>query len=157
MGHGPEDRGGLPGGRSDKLLVRKDGSEEYLPSKCDHVKVEDGDILYFNTWGGGGWGDPLKREAALVAKDVERKLVTVDGAKRYGVVVNPDFSVDEAATDALREHMAAERPEIELFDFGGTIEELKARCKADTGFEPPQAPVFRVRHPASQAPATAAQ
>ena len=149
--------GGLPGGRSDKLLIRKDGSEEYLPSKCDHVKVEDGDILYFNTWGGGGWGDPLKREAALVAKDVERKLVTVDGARRYGVVVNPDFSVDEPATNALRERMAAERPDIELFDFGGTIEELKARCKADTGFEPPQAPVFRVRQAAKQAPATATQ
>ncbi|MDP7545710.1 MAG: hydantoinase B/oxoprolinase family protein, partial [Alphaproteobacteria bacterium] len=49
--------GGLPGARSNKLMVRADGSEELLVSKCDRVKVNAGDILYFNTWGGGGWGD----------------------------------------------------------------------------------------------------
>ena len=33
----------------------------------------------------------------------------------------------------------------ELFNFGGTIEEIKARCKAETHLDPPQAPTFIAR------------
>jgi N-methylhydantoinase B len=29
-----------------------------------------------------------------------------------------------------------------MFDFGGSIEELKARCKVETGFDPPVSPTF---------------
>jgi N-methylhydantoinase B len=108
------------------------------------VKVEPGDILHFNTWGGGGWGDPLKRDAALVAKDVERGLVTSKGARAYGVVADADGVLDEAGTTALRASMAASRGELPLFNRGGTIEEIKARAKAETGFDPPQAPKFKV-------------
>jgi len=135
--------GGLPGQRSNKLMVRADGSEEWMVSKCDRVHVAAGDTLYFNTWGGGGWGDPLKREAAQVALDVDRGLVTVEGAKRYGVVLNADLSVDQRASDDLRRQMDADRGPIELFDRGGTMEELKARCLADTSFEPPRQPIFQ--------------
>ncbi|MEQ8346958.1 MAG: hydantoinase B/oxoprolinase family protein [Sneathiellaceae bacterium] len=135
--------GGHPGGRSNKVLVRADGSRELMPAKCDHIKVKDGDILYFNTWGGGGWGDPLKRDAALVGLDVKRGLVTAEGAKRYGVVCSDRGVVDEGATKVLREKIAGERGPVQLFDFGGTIEELKSRCKAETGFEPPKQPVFQ--------------
>lgn len=134
--------GGNPGARSNKELVRKDGSREWLPSKCDRIKVMEGDILYFNTWGGGGWGDPIKRPAERVATDVERGLVSVEGARAYGVVVRADFSLDLAATEALRAEMAATRPPIELFNRGGSIEQLKARCKAETSFDPPRSPVF---------------
>ena len=131
--------GGLPGARSTKLMRRADGTEERLHSKCDRVPVAPGDVLHFNTWGGGGWGDPLKREPGKVAKDAERGLVTAEGARRYGVVLGPD-GVDAHATSALRERMARERGATALFDRGGTIEELKARCKAETGFDPPRAP-----------------
>ncbi len=134
--------GGNPGERSNKELVRKDGSREWLPAKCDRVKVAPGDILFFNTWGGGGWGDPLKRPAERVAADVERGLVSINGARAYGVVVRNDHSLDVPATEALRADMAATRPPIELFNRGGTIEQLKARCKADTSFDPPRSPVF---------------
>ena len=134
--------GGKPGARSNKLLKRADGSQEWLPAKCDRVKVAEGDILYFNTWGGGGWGDPLQRSAELVALDCRRGLVTQQGARGYGVVVGPDFSLDPTATDALRSRMAQERRSIELFDRGGTIEELRARCKEETFLEPPKPPVF---------------
>ena len=134
--------GGNPGGRSNKELVRADGSREWLPSKCDRVKVAAGDVLNFNTWGGGGWGDPLKRPAERVATDVARGLVSVAGARAYGVVIAADGSVDAAATEALRAEIAANRPPAELFNRGGSIEELKARCKAETSFDPPRAPVF---------------
>ena len=135
-------RGGEPGMRSTKRLVRKDGSSEWLPSKAEGIKVTAGDLLYFNTWGGGGWGDPYDRDAVLVAGDVARGLVSAEGAKRYGVVIAGDGSVDAAATDALRAQLKAERGETELFDFGGTIEEIKARCKEETHLDPPAQPTF---------------
>lgn len=135
--------GGLPGARSRKTMVRADGSEELMPSKRDRIAVSAGDMLHFDTWGGGGWGDPCERPAERVAKDVERGLVTVDGAKRYGVVLADDGVVDAAATEALRKDMrAARRDGTALFDRGGTVEELKARCLADTGFEAPSDPKF---------------
>ena len=61
--------GGLPGARSRKFIVRRDGATEVLSSKCDHVKVNAGDLLHYITWGGGGWGDPLERSPALVAAE----------------------------------------------------------------------------------------
>ncbi len=135
--------GGLPGQRSRKILHRADGTEELLQSKCDRIKVEPGDLLYFDTWGGGGWGDPLKRSAEQVGFDVAAGLVSVDGARRYGVVCNEDGEVDDAATEKLRSGMAAERGDTKLFDFGGTPEELKARCEAETGLPAPAAPEFQ--------------
>jgi N-methylhydantoinase B len=135
--------GGEPGARSRKTLVRADGSEQLLPSKIDHVKVEAGDLLLADTWGGGGWGDPLERESAKVGFDVAAGLVTAEGAKRYGVVCDEDGKVDEAATETLRAKMSAKRGPKKIFDRGfESIEELKGRCKAETGFDPPSQPRF---------------
>jgi len=135
--------GGHPGRRSRKTLHRKNGSVELLPSKCDRIKVYDGDLLHFDTWGGGGWGDPLKRPTDKVAFDVEAGLVSCEGARRYGVVLKDDLSVDEKKTKTLRVSMAKKRGRTKLFDFGGTIEELRKRCKKETGMEPPVQPKFR--------------
>lgn len=135
--------GGEPGSRSTKLLERADGTKQHLPSKCDKIKVQPGDILHFNTWGGGGWGDPFKRDPAKVSMDARRGLITGDGARAYGVVLRSDLSVDEGATHELRQRMSAERGDVQMFDRGGTIEELKARCKADTHLDPPSAPIFQ--------------
>jgi len=137
--------GGLPGGRGTKKLVRADGTEQLLPSKCDRVEVKEGDILYFNTWGGGGAGDPLEREPQRVGKDVERGLVSVAGARRYGIVCDESGNVDQAASVALRAELRRSRAEIGLFDFGGTVEEIKARCKQETGLDAPATPVFARR------------
>jgi N-methylhydantoinase B len=134
--------GGEPGMRSSKRLVRADGSEEWLGAKSEGINVQKGDLLYFNTWGGGGWGDPYERDADLVRADVARGLVSAQGAQRYGVVIANDGSVDAAATEALRAKLRAQRGEPGLFDFGGTIDEIKARCKAETHLEPPAAPTF---------------
>ncbi len=133
-------RGGDPGMRSTKRLVRADGSEEWLPAKCDGVSVKEGDILYFNTWGGGGWGNPLERDPELVATDVRRGLVSAAGAARYGVVIATDGSVDASATDTLRSEMAGSREDTGLFSRGGTIEEIKARSLEETHLPAPVAP-----------------
>jgi N-methylhydantoinase B len=60
--------------------------------------------------------------------------------RRYGVVLTPELNVNDAATAALRAKIAAERPPLQMFERGGTIEEIKSRAKAETGFEPPSAP-----------------
>ncbi len=135
--------GGAPGKRSTKLLVRSDGNEEWLPAKCDGVAVKKGDILYFNTWGGGGWGDPLTRDIDLVCKDVERGLVTPAGARNYGVVTDDNGVADTEASVKLRAQMGKARGEIPLFDRGGSIAEIKARCFEETHREAPATPVFQ--------------
>ncbi len=138
-------RGGDPGMRSSKRLVRADGNEEWLPAKCDGVNVIQGDVLYFNTWGGGGWGDPMERDPELVRVDVNRGIVSQEGAKRYGVVFGDDGAVDESATGKLRKKIIADRGEQGLFNFGGTIDEIKARSQEETHLPPPETPVFSKR------------
>jgi len=132
--------GGDPGMRSTKRLVRKDGSEEWLPAKCDGIRVVEGDVLYFNTWGGGGWGDPTERDPALVRADIERGLVTAEGARRYGVVIGKSGEVDESATADLRADMKKSRGEPGLFNYGGDIEAIKKRALEETHLPPPEAP-----------------
>ena len=134
--------GGEPGMRSTKRMVRADGTEEWLPSKCEDLKVKAGDLLYFNTWGGGGWGDPYQRDPALVLTDYNRGLVTAEGAKAYGVVLE-NGAVNEVATIELRATLTEQRGEISLFNKGGTIEEIKARCLEETHIPAPITPTFQ--------------
>jgi N-methylhydantoinase B len=134
--------GGETGLRSTKRLVTTDGREQWLPAKVEGIKVKEGDVLYFNTWGGGGWGDPYARDPELVRTDVARGLVTPGGARRYGVVITDNHSVDAAATAALRATLVAERDDIPLFNRGGTIEELRSRCEAETHLSAPVSPTF---------------
>ena len=134
--------GGETGLRSTKRLVTTDGREQWLPAKVEGIKVKEGDVLYFNTWGGGGWGDPYARDPELVRTDVARGLVTPGGARRYGVVITDNHSVDAAATAALRATLLAERDDIPLFNRGGTIEELRSRCEAETHLSAPVSPTF---------------
>jgi 5-oxoprolinase (ATP-hydrolysing) len=141
-------RGGKPGSRSRKVLYRFSKSEtdppvEVLPSKCDHVRVDPGDLLEWVTWGGGGLGDPLTRPAEKVALDVRRKLVTVDGAREnYGVVVDPEnLTLNEAETEALRKKLVEARDAAggvkQGYDRGGSIGELRESCQKETGLAPP--------------------
>ena len=69
-------------------------------------------------------------------------LVTLEGAKsNYGVVINGEL-IDDAATQVCRAEMATKQKEPQLFNFGGDIEELRARCEAETGLPAPQSPRF---------------
>ena len=133
--------GGTPGRRSTKVIHRADGTQQTLPAKCDGIEVKKGDVLYFNTWGGGGWGDPYLREPAHVLDDVNRGLVSIEGAKRYGVIIE-NGHVELTKTVTLREKLSNARGETQLFDFGGTIEEIKARCLEETGLPAPETPRF---------------
>ena len=134
--------GGTPGRRSRKTLIKTDGSERILPSKCDRIEVAANDLLLYETWGGGGWGNPWERDTALVARDVKRGLVTREGALRYGVVLTERGVVEAAATTTLRTTLQSARTERVVFDRGGTVAELKSRCLAETGLPAPRAPAL---------------
>lgn len=68
--------------------------------------------------GGGGWGSPLERDPASVARDVRDGYVSVTGAEGdYGVIVTGDpetdpesVDVDVKATAACRAKRGAEQP-----------------------------------------------
>ncbi|MBV8835708.1 MAG: hydantoinase B/oxoprolinase family protein [Alphaproteobacteria bacterium] len=72
-------------------------------SKDQDIRVVAGDRVEVMTPGGGGYGDPLARDPALVARDVRRGYFTASEAKQHwGVVLAPDGSPDLAATAAQR-------------------------------------------------------
>ena len=111
--------GGLHGGTSNKWLHRA-GAEapERIPSKIDNLKVAPGDRVIFRTAGSGGWGDPLDRPAAHVARDVRYGIVSPERARSdYGVVLT-GRAIDAAATATLRDTMRAERGPAPAFEFG---------------------------------------
>ena len=57
--------------------------------------------------GGGGWGDPRRRDPALVARDVKDGIVSVGAARElYGVAVSAAGEIDTAATACLRAEAA---------------------------------------------------
>ena len=110
-----------------------------LPSKCDNVKVEPGDMLVYRTAGGGGWKDRLDRPVEAVARDVSCDLVSREFAREgYGVVIADDGSADEAATEVERARQREERGEALAFDFGPPLDDLLSACEAETGLEPPK-------------------
>ena len=67
--------------------------------------------VIYETAGGGGWGDPLKRDPRRVVHDVVEGLVSMEKARAlYGVAMAPDGkSIDETATQALRSAMKGMR------------------------------------------------
>jgi N-methylhydantoinase B len=135
--------GGDPGKRARKVLEKADGSQTIIGNKVEDVHVEEGDQLHFITWGGGGWGDPLDRDPMLVAKEITQGLVSVEGAKEYGVVANTFGAVDAAATEALRISLRAARPALDLFNYGPSIDDLRTSCVNDTGLPAPIQPVWQ--------------
>ena len=81
---------GLQGGgegAAGRLLLRRagQGQVESLPSKVAGLRLRQGDRVRLETSGGGGWGDPLARDAASLEADVRDGYVTAEAARRdYG-------------------------------------------------------------------------
>ena len=78
-------------------------SERVLTSKVAGLRLQRGDLLSVEFAGGGGWGDPYRREVARVRDDVARDYVSAQAAlDDYGVVLDADCNVDADATARLR-------------------------------------------------------
>jgi N-methylhydantoinase B len=102
--------GGGPGRPAELRLIRRSGNIESLPSKVPHMPVLAGERFVCVGPAGGGYGDPLCRDCALVSRDVADGLVSIDAARTdYGVVMTGPGIVDKAATAHLRHAMAMTR------------------------------------------------
>ncbi|HKB25552.1 MAG TPA: hydantoinase B/oxoprolinase family protein, partial [Methylomirabilota bacterium] len=102
--------------------------ERLLPPLGDGIELRCGDLLRFETCGGGGWGDPLARDPERVRQDVARGFVTARGAlEDYGVVLDAaTLELDKSATDEAR----AQRPgALSLIDRGPGFDEAEARWR----------------------------
>ncbi len=95
-------RGAAGGGPGAPGRVAR-GSGAVLAGKGHHSIAAD-DTIVIEMAGGGGYGDPRRREPASVARDVLNGLVSVAAARRgYGVVVSAGGTLDADATRAMRQ------------------------------------------------------
>jgi N-methylhydantoinase B len=95
--------GGKPGALGEYRIRRKNGEETKLPSKCT-VPIYEGDELVVLTPGGGGYGDPLRRDPERVLRDFLNGFVSAEAAERdYGVAIDRKTSkLDIVRTRKLR-------------------------------------------------------
>lgn len=117
---------GVAGGRAGRpfqVTIDPGGpNEREMEGLVDDEPIAVGEVIRIRTTGGGGWGDPLDRDPAVVARDVVRGKVSVAGARDdYGVVVigeDDAIEADEDATADLRARLRDERDEPAFFDRG---------------------------------------
>ncbi len=78
-------QGGEPGSLSRTTVTRADGSQLSLRSKVSGIPLTAGDIVTIETSGGGGFGDPQKRDPQRLAKDLTDGMVSPQqAASLYG-------------------------------------------------------------------------
>jgi N-methylhydantoinase B len=104
--------GGKEGAPSFNIINPGEG-QRILPALMTEVEpLRRGDVYRHTMAGGGGYGDPLDRDPALVRWDVIEEKVNADSARHdYGVVLQglgSDITVDVEATHALRDRLRAE-------------------------------------------------
>ena len=127
-------KGGLAG-RSFEVVIDPGGPDEReVDALADAEEVRAGEVIRIRTTGGGGWGNPLERDPALVVRDVVWQKVSPEAAlESYGVVLtgsleDDSLGYDEHETSQRRSSIAApddeQRP---FFDRGPGYARLAAR------------------------------
>ena len=97
---------GEPGGN----LLKLPGENAFKWITGANIPVPLNSLAIVRTGGGGGWGDPLERDAALVAADAAEGLISRRAAHElYGVVLRGSMSLDESATQRLRDRLRSRR------------------------------------------------
>ena len=97
---------GEPGGN----LLKLPGENAFKWITGANIPVPLNSLAIVRTGGGGGWGDPLERDAALVAADAAEGLISRRAAQElYGVVLRSSMSLDESATRRLRDRLRSKR------------------------------------------------
>ncbi|MSO76257.1 MAG: hypothetical protein EXQ87_05010 [Alphaproteobacteria bacterium] len=100
-------------GAANRFVVLRGGEvlqPSPVPGKVGGFMLRKDDIVRMESSGGGGYGDPLKRDPERVARDVFLGYLSGERAEqRYGVALAADGSVDAGATDGLRRRVRAAR------------------------------------------------
>jgi N-methylhydantoinase B len=105
-----------------------------LPGKVSGFPLEPGDVVVMESSGGGGFGDALGRDPALVAADLAQGHVTAAGAEAaYGVVLDAGGTVDAAATAARRAALRERRLRVRLAAGAGLDTPRGRAIRLDTG------------------------
>ncbi len=105
-------------GRPSNFILNPDTEREEILGNRDTLTAGPGDIIRFYGPGGGGRGDPLRRDPTRVLRDVARGYVSCEAAAAdYGVVID-DGAIDEEATDILRDKLGKESRSQAHFDLG---------------------------------------
>ena len=74
-------RGGMPGGRSRFIVNPGTPAAEDMPSSA-RLHLEAGNTFSVQPPGGGGYGDPAKRDPEALADDIAEGFVTEAAARR---------------------------------------------------------------------------
>jgi len=100
---------GLFGGKEGSMgeLILNPGTPNEQKQKSKGVtQLKAGDVLSIRLPGSGGYGNPLERDPKVVRWDVVNGKISLESARgNYGVVLNPDLSLNEEETKALRKQM----------------------------------------------------
>jgi N-methylhydantoinase B len=102
---GPQGALGGSNGGVNKVRIWQRGVPYDPPhrSKDQGIRMDAGDVIEVSTPGGGGFGDPAKRAASLVERDVAKGYYTRDQAKEwFRLILDADGGVDKEATSSLR-------------------------------------------------------
>jgi N-methylhydantoinase B len=136
-----------------KVSIRKPQSEEEelaTPGKATGMLLREGDVLVMQSAGGGGYGDPLARDPALVAEDVASGYVSAERAgSEYGVVIG-----DTNATAELRKRLGSQVMSLEVLgDESDPYEGIRGRHRVlrlhpSSGLKANQLVELLGRHPA---------
>ena len=95
-------RGGWHGAPAQQYRVARNGEAEKLPG-CAQVQILQGERVRSFSCGGGGYGAPVERDPAAVAKGVREGWISADRARAvYRVALDAVGNIDAAATAALR-------------------------------------------------------
>jgi N-methylhydantoinase B len=102
---------GADGRTGDIWINPETDKAKRLPTRYADYPLQAGDVFRLDTPGGGGYGDPLRRDPERVLADMREGDVSVAAAAElYGVVINETAGVvDAAATTQRRAKMKPER------------------------------------------------
>jgi len=102
--------GGLPGASVRFAITRVDGRVEPLPVQAVGVMLAKGEHFEMQCASGGGYGDPLDRDPAVILRDMrEARLDRRSAEDVYGILFLAEDAIDIQATQARRASMRQER------------------------------------------------
>jgi N-methylhydantoinase B len=94
-----------------KTVVNPGRSDERSIGKISVLELGRGEVVRLTSPSGGGFGDPLERDIAAIAREIENGMLSRERAQEvYAVAFDESGRVDEAATTARRRQRVRTKP-----------------------------------------------